>query len=168
MSLLSGAIGSARDTAESNSQFPDSPSEEIPFAIYTNESGKSDFTPYYYPSRFSVTTEKEFERTAAACAGERISIKELKNSELHINGKIHAFDLSSLDQLTYTTEPVELISPIVKSGGMEAYVKSVERGELVGYDSYPTADDWLFEYTIDLVSSGRDEYSEDIESRYKP
>jgi len=175
---------------------PDSPTSTLEFSIYTKDSDQEeivdeavdlaenfvgippgdfdpvqnssslDFTPVYYPSRFTITTEKEFERTAAACDGERVSIKKLKDSELHVTGKVHQSDLDSLWQLSHTSKPVEVITPVIKEGGMEAYVKSVEQGEVVGYDAYPDVEEWMFKYTIDLVSTGKDEYNSSSESNY--
>jgi hypothetical protein len=148
-------------------QFPDSPTASIGFGIYY--SGGPDFQPLYYPSNFRITTEKELNRTAADCEGQRVSIDELKNSELHVKGKVHASDMEALDSLAHTTEVVEVISPVIVGSGMDAYVKSAERGDIIGYDAYPTAKEWMFEYTIDLVSVGRDEYQESpTESSYEP
>lgn len=145
-----------------SANFPDSPTATIEFGIYSEE--VDDFLPRYYPERFNVTTAKELERTAADCAGQRVSIDELKNSELHVTGKLLAKNLNSLDEIAHTTEPVEVISPVFVTGGIEALVKSVERGEIARYDNF--AGDWLIEYTIDLVSTGRDEYESALEVRY--
>lgn len=148
-------------------QFPDSPTASIGFGIYYD--GGPDFQPLYYPSNFRITTEKELNRTAADCEGQRVTIDELKNSELHVKGKVHTSDMEALDALAHTTETVEVVTPIIVGGGMEAYVKSAERGDITGYDAYPTAKEWMFEYTIDLVSTGRDEYQESpVSSSYEP
>jgi len=145
-----------------NPNFPDKPTSTIEFGIYSDE--VDDFLPRYYPERFNVTTGKKLERTAAECAGQRVSIEELKNSELHVKGKVLAQNLNQLDEIAHTTEPVEVISPVFVTGGIEAYVKSSERGEIDKYDNF--AGDWLIKYTIDLVSTGRDEYESALEVRY--
>jgi len=128
-----------------------------------------EFEPFYYPSRFTIKTEKELQRTASACEGEKVSIKDLKNSELHVTGKIHSSDLPELKNLREFTGKVEVITPAIVGGGMEAYVKSAEQGDLLGYDAYPDKQQWMFEYTIDLVSTGKDEYdSNSEEGRFEP
>lgn len=124
-----------------------------------------EFEPFYYPSRFTIKTEKELERTAAACEGQRVRIKELKNSELHVKGKIHSSDLPSLQKLRTHQDTVEVITPAIVGGGMEAYIKSAEQGQMLGYDAYPERKEYMFEYTIDLVSTGKDEYDSHKESR---
>ena len=145
-----------------SANFPNSATATIEFGIYSDE--VEDFLPRYYPERFNVTTAKKLERTAADCAGQRVSIDELKNSELHVTGQLLAQNLDSLDEIAHTTEAVEVISPVFVTGGIEAIVKSVERGEIARYDNF--ADDWLIKYTIDLVSTGRDEYESALEVRY--
>jgi hypothetical protein len=62
------------------------------------------------------------------------------------------------------------VSPVFQEGAINAIVKKTERGELVGYDAFPTADDWLFKYTLDLVSTGESEYKSgnEAENRYLP
>jgi len=144
--------------------FPDKPTATLGFGVYTEEDSIDDFIPRYYPERFNVKTGKELERTASDCAGQRVSIDELKNSEIHITGKAVADKLNALDEVAHTTEPVEVISPVFVTGGMEAYVKSSERGEIDKYDRF--VDGWLVNYTIDLVSTGKDEYESGLEVRY--
>lgn len=136
--------------------------------LKTDSNPENNFTPVYYPSRFTITTEKDLDRTPASCDGERVSIKELKNSELHVTGKVHESDLQSLWNIAHTTRRVEVITPVLQNGGMEAYVKSVEIGEMIGYDAYPDAEEWMFKYTIDLVSTGKDEYESSSSSNYSP
>jgi hypothetical protein len=146
------------------SRFPEDPTAQVGFGIYTQEDGKGDFVPVYYPERFTYTTEKGFQKTAANCEGQRVSIKEVKNSTLHATGKIHETDLRTLDDLSYTFEPVDVLTPVLQKGGMEAFVKTVERGEYVGFDRFQG--ERMFKYTIDLKSTGKDEYESASQSRY--
>lgn len=160
---ISASGQSAEETA--SNRLPDNPTGDIEFGIYGDEAAV--FTPMYYPESFRIITDKKLEKTAAACEGQRVSIDELKNSKLHVTGRAHAADLDGLDEIAHTTKPVDVITPIIKEGGMEAVVKKVERGEVVGWDAFPAAQDWLVEYTIDLVSTGKDEYNNSgPESRY--
>jgi hypothetical protein len=156
---------------------PKNPTKKIPFGIYGEgepslttrsvlgdpedeltavASSDASFRPIYYPSNFSIVTDKELIRNGAKCEGERISIDKLKNSEIHVNGLVHQQDLDSLDKLAHTTKPVTLISPIVPSGGMEVIVKKAERGDYKSWDAYVRQR--MFEYTIDMVSTGADEW----------
>lgn len=145
------------------SQFPDSPAESLDFAIYAPG---YEFTPLYHPERLIVTTEKKLSRTGAGCEGERVSIDTLKNSDLSIVGKMHSADLSDVNNLAEENDPVEVLSPVLRSGGMEAVVKRTERGEILSWDGFPLAEDWLIQYQIDLVSTGRDEYENESVSRF--
>lgn len=147
------------------SDLPNSPTEAAEFAIYGEE---ARFTPVYYPKEFRVTTEKEFKKVDAGPEGQKISIDVLKNSTLHVTGRVHSSDLYDLNDLAHTSRPVDVITPVIVEGGMEAYVQKAERGNIVGYDNFPTAQDWLVEYTIDLVSTGKDEYAAEQSSLYQP
>jgi hypothetical protein len=158
---------------------PTNPTETIPFGIYGEDSsptlaasrsvfetpdsvarrgGGAVFEPVYYPSSFTIVTDKELIRNGAKCEGERISIDKLKNSEIHVTGKVHASDLPDLDDLAHTTRPVTLVTPIVPPGGMEVIVKKAERGNYSGWDPYVR--ERMFEYTLDMVSTGADEWGE--------
>jgi len=155
-------------TGGSNNGIPSSASGSISFGVYSQESGVSHFLPVYYPERFTITTEKELQRVSSGCEGEKISVDKLKNSELHITGKVHTSDLSALDDISHSTQPVDVITPVIEGGGMECYITSCERGDVISYDAYPTAEEWMFEYTIDLVSIGTDEYGPQQPSHYEP
>ena len=146
------------------SGFPESPTAQVGFGIYTYEEGVKDFIPVYYPERFNSTSEKEFEKTGANCEGQRVSIDEVKNSTIHITGKYHESDAIALKDLYETFQPVEVVTPAIAGGSMESYVKSVERGDYYSFDRFEG--ERLFEYTIDLVSTGKDEYHSASSSRY--
>jgi len=158
--------GSSTNSADN--RIPDSPTASLDFGVYSQEAGKHNFRPIYYPERFTITTEKELQRVGSGCGGQKVSIDELKNSELHVTGKVHTSDLQGLNDIIYSTEPVDLVTPVVEGGGMEAFVKSGERGDILSYDAYPTAEEWMFEYTLDFVSTGKDEYESHTKSRYEP
>lgn len=143
------------DEVREVAEFPDDPTSSVSFGIYGED---VSFNPLYYPERFSITTEKELQRVKSACEGETVDIEKLKNSTLHVSGRLHTSDLADINALAQTPKPVEVITPLVGSSGMEAYVKMCERGEMAGYDAYPRAEEWMFQYTLDLVSTGVDEY----------
>jgi len=150
-----------------DNEFPTSATpDSLDFSIHTIEDSAEDFIPLYYPSRFTITTEKKLERTEIGCDGEAVSIEKLKNSTFHVTGKVHASDLSALNDIAHTTQKVEINTPALPTGSMNAYVKSAERGEIIGYDAYPEAEEWMFKYTIDLVSTGENEYESSSKNRY--
>jgi len=157
------AGGAGRNRYDISDRLPDSPAETIPFGVYAPN---VTFVPAYYPSRMSITTEKEFEKISSGCEGQEIDIKTLKNSTLHISGKVHAKDMGNINRLSQVTEPVDVLTPILEGGGMEFHLESAERGQLIGYDAFPAFEDWMFEYTLDLLSTGKDEYEQIDYSRF--
>ena len=152
--------------ATKDANLPDSPAgEEIPFAIYDSENRDTfSFQPIYYPETLRVVTDKKLTRTDAGCAGENVSIQKMKNSEVHIKGRVHESDLSDLHKLQHRSETVEVISPSLQGGGMECIVKKAEQGDVISWDAFPDAQEWMFEYTLDLVSTGKDEYKNEIQT----
>lgn len=163
-----------------DSNLPDTPTEELQFGIYTDttidtgslatESGGdeerqrldqdrvADFNPLYYPERVVVTSEKELNRVGAGCEGQKVTIQELKNADVSIVGKMHSEDLSNLQEISRYDGKVEVLCPVLKGSGMDMIIKSTEYGEILGWDGFPTAQDWLMNYKIDLVSTGDQEY----------
>jgi hypothetical protein len=165
---------------EVDSNLPDSPTEELQFGVYTdvtvdtedlgtesdgdNERERldqdrvADFNPLYYPERVVVTSEKELNRIGAGCEGQKVTIEELKNADVSIVGKMHSEDLSNLQEIARYDGKVEVLCPVLKGSGMDMIIKSTEYGEILGWDGFPTAQDWLMNYKIDLVSTGEQEY----------
>lgn len=134
---------------------------KLGFSIADVDSNKK-FEPYLYPSEFRVTRDKKMERVAANCGGERVTIKELKNSTIHVTGLCSIERHKKIDSMSQQTTKVEVISPTIKGGGMEAFIKKVEFGNMEQYMGNGPTDflsgRYIGEYTIDLVSTGKDEY----------
>jgi len=135
--------------------------EKLGFSIAEVNNGKK-FEPYLYPSEFRVTRDKEMERVASNCDGERVTIKELKNATIHVNGICSIGRHRKVDAMSQQTTKVDVISPTIKGGGMEAFIKKVEFGNMEQYMGNGPTDflsgKYIGEYTIDLVSTGKDEY----------
>ncbi|WP_372611607.1 hypothetical protein [Halomonas sp.] len=147
-----------------NFDIPNNPEEELPFGIEWDAgkgvAGVYSFDPQYYPERFPQTKNKELTRNGNQCGGEDISIKAVKNVEFHIAGRALATEIPALKRLQDHTGVVDVYSPISPTGGVEAYLTNVEIDATPnGFD--PMFREWQFSYTIDLVSTGRDEYSGD-------
>lgn len=147
--------------------FPDSPHTAPGFEIRTVPESNSGvgwnaddaavaFVPDYYPDRFRQNKDKDLKREGKQCAGESVSVKTIKNRDFHIQGVLLEYEVTTFQQVVDHEGPVEIISPLTPSGGMECLIKSSELGDTKGYD--PHARQWQFEYTLDLVSTGKDEY----------
>jgi hypothetical protein len=139
-----------------NKTISDHPNKQLGFEINPKEKEWS-LIPEYYPDDFTEMKKKDMERHGNGCEGESVSVKKVKNREFHVSGVILRSTLPLLRQLADYNEPVDLISPLIKDGGMEVYVKRAERGNQDGWDPYHSQR--LFEYDIDLVSSGKDEHA---------
>lgn len=140
----------------SHTTIPQDPHEEIGFEITPHEPSWT-FAPQYYPDSFRQTKGRELERNPRQCLGETVTIKKIENREFHVKGVVLSFEVKWFQSLMDYQGKVDLLSPITKSGGMECVVKDSELGEIEGYD--PHHRQWKFEYTVDLLSTGRDEYS---------
>jgi hypothetical protein len=133
----------------------DKPDKQLGFEIRPNHENWT-FLPEYYPKEFTEMKKKDMDRHGNGCEGESVSIKEVKNREFHVSGLILREKISTLRRLADHEDPVTLYSPLLEDGGMEVYVKRVERGNQKGWDPHNTQR--LFKYDLDLISSGRDEH----------
>lgn len=136
---------------------PDNPVESLGFEIDAPDTWWS-FAPKYYPDRFVQTKDHDLQRDGKQCHGENVSIKAIKNREFHASGIILSGRLDIYNRLMDYTKVVNIISPLTPDGGMECQIKHIELGEEVGYD--PVERQRQFKFTIDLVSTGRDEYGD--------
>ena len=118
------------------------------FAIY----GNADFAPYYVPRRFSFSKERNLDRTENFCGNEDVSDLGAKNREMHVSGLIRETELPAFNNLLDTSDPVEMVSP-----GWSGEVRVMD-GEFEGPRSTdPATKQYLYQYSINLVSTGRDE-----------
>lgn len=114
--------------------------------------GSVSFAPRFFPERIQVTKERELDRSSDFCGGEDVSDKGSKNRDIHINGRLLGTEKNALDRVADTSEPLTM-SSTTWSG--EVRVSTVEYDGPKGY--HPPSGSLLWEYTIDLVSTGRDE-----------
>lgn len=130
------------------------------------------FNPLYYPDRFNKIMEKELNREGNQCQGEDVTIKNFKNSDIHATGICRAKQVSVLEKFHAHDGEVDLFTPISPNGGLEVFVKKVEIGEKAGWhavdngmeNSDEVRGQWMFNYTMDFVSTGFDEYGSDGEN----
>jgi hypothetical protein len=135
------------------------PNKPLPFEIDPHETSWS-FDPEHYPSDFTQMKKKELRRFGGNCNGESVSIKKIKNREFNISGLVLRGELNLFHAISDMEERVDLISPLLPNdSGMECYVKQGELGNEEGWD--PNNRQRAFNYTLDLVSTGRDEYDTD-------
>lgn len=118
-----------------------------------------EFSPEFYPDRFNKVMSKELNRDGKQCDGEDVSIKNFKNAEIHATGVCFARQVPVIEDLHAHDGKVDLYTPISPNGGLEVYVKKAEIGEISGWN--PKKDEWMFNYTLDFVSTGFDEYGGD-------
>lgn len=133
---------------------PQNPNEQLGFEI-TPRNRTWSFTPEYYPSDLTHMKSKELDRYGGNCGAQSVSIETVKNREFHISGILLRGELSVYNSLIDLVGKVDLISPTIPGGGMECYIKQGEVGNEVGWDAHHRQRQ--FEYTVDLVSTGRDE-----------
>lgn len=121
---------------------------KMPFVLI----GEVTFGPRFFPDRIQVTKERELDRTSNFCKGEDVADKGAKNREIHVNGRLIGQERRALDRVADSPE-VFTMSSTTWSG--EVRVSTVEYEGPQGY--HPPSDSLIWEYTLDLVSTGRDE-----------
>lgn len=121
---------------------------EAEFIIY----GDVYFLPEWYPNTFRVRKARELDRTSDFCHGEDVTDTGSENRELHIVGYMLHSNKDTFDDLVESGEPHEVSSTTRSS---EAFVKEGEYEGPVLY--HPPTGQHIYEYTLDLVETGRDE-----------
>lgn len=131
------------------------PNEPLGFEINPTNTNWS-FTPEFYPKDFTQMKKTKLKRYGGGCNGESVSIKSTKNREFHITGNILEGEINIFHGLMDHDDIVDVLSPLTPSGGMECHIKQAELGNQNGWD--PKTQQRIFKYTLDLVSTGQDEY----------
>ena len=145
-----------RDELSHDSQIPRDPNKSPPFGIHPREDNWW-FFPEYFPDRLPQTKDKKLNRESVQCAGEDVNIETIKNREVHVSGVVLASEIDSFQTLTDYDKPIDLYTPLLPYGGMGCIIKNTEiDANPDGFDAYFRQ--WRFSYTIDLVSTGYDEY----------
>ncbi|MFC7191848.1 hypothetical protein ACFQL7_20835 [Halocatena marina] len=115
-------------------------------------SGPATFGPFYTPKRISVEKERNLDKSDNFCGSQDITDTGSKNRVLHVAGRLRQSELSAFHAVLDSNKPFNILSP-VWSGEIR-----IENGDVEG----PTAIDpidgqFLFEYSLDVVSTGVDE-----------
>jgi hypothetical protein len=138
--------------------YPDNPNQRPSFEIKYSEKNSASWTfnPEFFPSDFTIMKKKKYDRYGGGCEGETVSLKSVKNREAHVVGFLIESELQTFEDIQDEESPVTVFSPKVPKGGLECVVKQAELGNDAGWD--PATGERMFKYTIDLISTGRDEY----------
>lgn len=142
------------DPESGGGQISSSPNEQLGFEISPDEVNWT-FVPEFYPTDFTQMKKKELNRYGGGCQGESVSVKSVKNREFHVEGVVLEGEVSIFQSLLDYDAKADLISPLTPSNGAECYIKQGELKNQTGWD--PHTRQWMFEYSLDLVSTGRDE-----------
>jgi hypothetical protein len=123
----------------------------LPASMFMLE-GSPSFQPFYVPERRPVSKERNLNRKENWCGGEDVNDWGAKNREIHVSGLLLDSELDTFNAVLDSGETFDLVMP-AWSGEV-----NVLAGELDG----PVAVDarkkeYLYQYTLDLVSTGRDE-----------
>lgn len=126
--------------------------QSAPFVI----TGEATFVPTLHPGTIRVRKQRNLNRQKGFCGGENISDNGSKNRDIHITGRvIGENERDTAMALGDTSKPVTM-SSATWSG--EVRIKEVEIEGPTGW--YPPREAMFWEYTIDVVSTGRDEAGE--------
>jgi hypothetical protein len=152
---INSEFTSGGGTGEPEPKVPTDPSKKLGFEIDPPDE-RWVFIPTFYPDRFVQTKPRKLKRDSNQCDGEDVSLKKIKNREFHASGIVLASEIQLLQLLLNYTGVVDVISPLTPNGGMECRIDTAKLGEKKGYSS--TEREWMFKYSLDLVSTGKDEY----------
>lgn len=144
-----------QEGGQSGGPLPDDPTQAPGFEINAVDSHIS-FVPEFYPNRFPQKKGKEISRDGSSCKGETVSIDKVKNRDFHVQGFLIEAEIPVFKSLQDHEGAVEIISPLTKFGGVECIIEESELGDMEGYD--PHKEQWIFNYSLDLVSTGKDEH----------
>lgn len=122
-----------------------------PFALY----GPIVFAPEFFPERLQVTKERNLSRNQSYCEGEDVTDNGGKNRDIHVSGYVLSDGLDTLHELGDNSYPYTMVSA-TWSG--EVMLSEYEVEGPIGH--YPPANSMLWEYRIDLVSTGKDSTGE--------
>lgn len=143
----------------STNNIPDNPNEAMGLELFPQDPNwqyQSGFTPEFYPKDFTQMKKRELTTYGGSnCGTESVSIKSVKNREFHIAGKLIESQIPVFQDFMDVDSKIDIYSPLTPRGGMECFLKQAELGNYVGYD--PVTEERIFEYVLDLKSTGRDE-----------
>lgn len=132
-----------------------------PFLIRSTESD-AQFAPPLYPEKLRVRKQRNLDRQPNFCGGEDVSDTGSKNREVHISGRVRGSDM--LEALNDAADRNEVFDLVSDAWTGEIRIKEIEYEIMKGYD--PSTGEQYWKYTIDAVSTGRDEDQSTISSGF--
>lgn len=128
------------------------PSDGSSGAVFT-------FSPEYYPERFKPSKERETSSESDVCNGENVSVDKVKNYRIHVTGLLLMDPESENDELStmhtladHEGSKVDVISPLLPDEGLRCIIKTVEYGDIQGWDPHHRS--WTIKYTLDFIGVG--------------
>lgn len=113
------------------------------------------FAPRYAPDTLRRDKERNLDRKDAFCEGENVSDNGSKNWNIHASGRMLTSEIKFFDKVAEKGEPL-LLTSATWSG--ELLVEDVEVDGPGSWD--PQQEEYHWTYTLNLVSTGRDESGE--------
>lgn len=126
------------------------------FALVNNE---VTFAPLYPPSGFAYTKDRDPNRNKNSCEGEDIADSGGKNREVRVSGKMRQRERPLFERLVDSTEPFMLTT-----FGWSGEVRLGDGNKYRGPVGFNEDGDLLWEYTLNLISTGKHEYEDFKES----
>jgi len=122
------------------------------------------FRPVYYPDRVVVGKERDVVREKGICRNEYVRDVGTHNREIHVVGKVSAYVDPEIDNHNYVNN-LQSYHDMVDFGQRGDLITMQWSGEVIVLDSDlegPTGVDpdtghFQYEYTLDFISTGRDE-----------
>lgn len=122
------------------------------FSLY----GPTNFGPFYSPQRISISKQRKIDQKENFCGGEDVADIGEENREIHLSGLLLRKEIRAFNRLV--DEPLKYIL-VTDIWNGEVVVKGGDIEGPVMYD--PQHKQSLFSYSIDMVSTGKDEGSND-------
>lgn len=114
--------------------------------------GDVNFAPFYVPNRFRIKKSRNLDRQENFCGREDVTDLGAKNREVHISGYMREPEIAAFTDIIDASVSLNLVTP-----GWVGEIR-VSDGEYEGPNLIdPHTGDDLYKYTLDLVSTGKDE-----------
>ncbi|MFC6953785.1 hypothetical protein [Halorubellus litoreus] len=111
------------------------------------------FAPFYPPMEPEVEKERNLSKSDSICEGQDVDDIGAKNRTITLDGYLHQYEVDNFNRLLDYGKELDMIwmswsgEVLVETGSVRGPVAiSSETG------------DWLYRYTLSLVSTGTDEY----------
>lgn len=140
--------------------------ENVPFKVYTdteeyNVDRRYSFAPQFPPDRFRVRKVRNLEKDDKLCEGQNVTDNGSENRVIHVSGvMVSSYELMAFEEILDLKVPLEVDT---MGEAFEGEVR-VDEGEYEGPIGVDASSQFSYHwrYSLDLVSTGRDEYDNHI------